>query len=72
MFKKLGIKIKLTKNYCKIKGKGLNGFNYKKPVSLDAGNSGTLGRLILGLLVHFENKVTIKEIRVFRKEIFLE
>ena len=69
--KKLGIKIKLTKNYCKIKGKGLNGFDYKKPVSLDAGNSGTLGRLILGLLVHFENKVTIKGDKSLSKRDFL-
>ena len=28
--KKLGVKIKLSKNYCDIFGKGLNQFNYKK------------------------------------------
>ena len=28
--KKLGIKIKLKKNFCEIKGRGLNGFKYKK------------------------------------------
>ena len=56
--KKLGIKIKLTKNKCIIFGQGLNGFKYKKKITLNAGNSGTLGRLILGFLVH--SKVLIK------------
>ena len=45
--KKLGVKIKLSKNFCQIQGVGLNGFKYKKELVLDAGNSGTLGRLIL-------------------------
>ena len=31
--------------------KGLNGFEYKKNIVLNAGNSGTFARLILGLLV---------------------
>ncbi len=69
--KKLGIKIILTKNYCKIIGNGLNKFNYKKLISLNAGNSGTLGRLILGLLVHSKNKVTIKGDRSLSKRDFL-
>ena len=54
--KKLGVKIKLKNNYCKIIGKGLNGFDYKKPISLNAGNSGTLARLLPGLLVHSKKK----------------
>ena len=58
--KKLGVKIKLTKNFCEIYGVGLNGFKYKKSLSLYAGNSGTLGRLIMGLLVHSKNVVKIK------------
>ena len=37
---------------------GLNSFNYKKRLTLNAGNSGTLGRLLMGLLVH--SKVRIK------------
>ncbi len=49
--KKLGIKISLNKKSCSINGKGLNGFNYKKNIVLNAGNSGTFARLILGLLV---------------------
>ena len=54
--KKLGVKIKISKNLCEIIGLGLNGFKYKDNLILNAGNSGTLGRLILGLLVHSKKK----------------
>ncbi len=57
--KKLGVKIKLNNNTCEIAGKGLNSFNYKKNIRLYAGNSGTLGRLIMGLLIHSKNKIII-------------
>jgi len=57
--KKLGVKIKFSKNKCEIYGMGINGYNYKKNIILDAGNSGTLGRLILGLLVHSKSKIKI-------------
>ena len=57
--KKLGVKIKNKKNYCEIEGLGLNNFINKKKIVLDSGNSGTLGRLILGLLTHNKNKVKI-------------
>jgi len=50
--KKLGIKVKIYKNKCLIYGKGLDGFKYKKNVTIDAKNSGTLGRLILGLIIN--------------------
>ena len=49
--KKLGVQISLNKKNCYIYGKGLNGFDYKKNIVLNAGNSGTFARLILGLLV---------------------
>ncbi len=49
--KKLGVKIILNKKDCSIYGKGLNGFEFKKKIVLNAGNSGTFARLILGLLV---------------------
>ena len=49
--KKLGIDITLKKKRCFIYGRGLNGFRYKKNIVLNAGNSGTFARLILGLLV---------------------
>ena len=58
--KKLGVKIKFNNNFCEIDGLGLNGFKYKKNLVLDAGNSGTLGRLILGLLVHSEKNILLK------------
>ena len=57
--KKLGVKINLHKNKCEIKGVGINGFKYKKNITLNAGNSGTLARLIMGLLVHSKNKIKI-------------
>tara|TARA_B100000674_G_scaffold491372_1_gene509159 strand:+ start:134 stop:1453 length:1320 start_codon:yes stop_codon:yes gene_type:complete len=50
--RKLGIKVSVNKNICKIYGKGLDGFNYKKNLKINAKNSGTLARLILGLLVN--------------------
>tara|TARA_Y100000591_G_scaffold331075_1_gene363871 strand:- start:642 stop:1964 length:1323 start_codon:yes stop_codon:yes gene_type:complete len=57
--KKLGVKVKITKQICEINGVGLNGFVYKKKIILNAGNSGTLGRLILGLLVHSKKKIKL-------------
>ena len=57
--RKLGVKVKLFKNRCEILGVGINGYNYKKNIILNAGNSGTLGRLIMGLLVHAKNKIKI-------------
>ena len=50
--KKLGIKVKKKKNLYKIYGKGINGYQYKKNLTLDAKNSGTLGRLLLGFLIN--------------------
>ena len=57
--RKLGIKVKNLKKKCEIIGLGLNGFKYKKNLILDCGNSGTLGRLILGLLVHSKSKIKV-------------
>ena len=50
--KKLGIKTKFNKNRFKIYGKGIDGYQYKKNLTLNAQNSGTFGRLILGLLIN--------------------
>ena len=44
--RKLGVKVILKKDYCKIYGNGINGFKYKKNLILNAENSGTLGRLL--------------------------
>ena len=57
--KKLGIKIRIYNDKCEINGAGLNGYAYKKNLILNTGNSGTLGRLILGLLIHSQNKIKI-------------
>ena len=59
ILRKLGIKIFLKKNYCEIIGQGINGFNYKKNLTLNAENSGTLGRCILGTLVRSPNKIKL-------------
>ncbi len=50
--KKLGIKVITNKKECIIFGKGIDGYKYKKGLTIDAQNSGTLGRLILGLLIN--------------------
>ena len=57
--KKLGIKVNLTKEKCEIYGNGINGFNFKKNIVLNAGNSGTLGRLILPLLIRSPEKIKL-------------
>ncbi|MDC6482877.1 3-phosphoshikimate 1-carboxyvinyltransferase [Candidatus Pelagibacter sp.] len=50
--RKFGIKVILKGKFCKIYGKGFDGFKFKNNLILDAKNSGTLGRLILGFLVN--------------------
>jgi len=57
--KKLGIKVLVHNDYCEIFGNGINGFKYKKGLTIDAKNSGTLGRLILGLLIKSPKKIKI-------------
>jgi len=57
--KTLGIKVKINKNSCEVYGNGINGFKYKKNLTINARNSGTLGRLILGLLIKSPHKVKL-------------
>ena len=57
--KKLGIKYKKKGNVYEIYGYGLNNFEPKNNTIINAGNSGTLGRLILGLLVKCEKKIKL-------------
>ena len=57
--KKLGVKIKFKNNFCEIIGNGLNGFSFKKNLTLNAGNSGTLARLILALLIKSPFKIKL-------------
>ena len=49
--KKFGAKVIIKKDLCAIHGLGINGYKYKKNISINAGNSGTLGRLISGILI---------------------
>ena len=57
--KKLGINYRKTGNTYIIEGFGLNGFDTQKEITINAGNSGTLARLILGLLVKSKKKVKL-------------
>ena len=57
--KKLGIKIAFKNKYCEIKGNGINSFIYKNNLTINAGNSGTLGRLILALLIKSPKKIKL-------------
>jgi len=57
--KKLGINYKKKKNVYEIHGFGLNGFDPKNNTTINAGNSGTLGRLILSLLIKTEKKIRL-------------
>ncbi len=57
--KQLGIRFKFQKNICKIYGKGIDGYKYKKNLVINAQNSGTLGRLILGLIVNSPEKIKL-------------
>ena len=57
--RKLGIKVNLNNKFCKIFGKGINGFNYKRNLTLNAENSGTLGRLILGFLINTTKSIKL-------------
>ncbi len=57
--KKLGAKVKFNKNYCAIFGNGLDGYKYKKNITINSKNSGTLGRLIMGLLIDTPYKIKI-------------
>ena len=49
--RKLGVRVKINKNICKIHGVGIKGLKYQKNLVINAKNSGTLGRLISGILI---------------------
>ena len=58
--KKLGVKVIKKKNLCQINGVGLNGFSLKNNTIIDAGNSGTLARLIIGMLAKSNKTIVLK------------
>jgi len=57
--KKFGIRVETTKKYCLIYGKGVDGYKLRKNITINAMNSGTLGRLLLGLLVDTKKKIKL-------------
>tara|TARA_B100001093_G_C26831859_1_gene1016520 strand:+ start:1377 stop:2708 length:1332 start_codon:yes stop_codon:yes gene_type:complete len=57
--RKLGIKIKIIGDKCEVFGKGLYGYSIKKKLILNAGNSGTTARLLLGILANSNEKIQI-------------
>ena len=57
--RKLGVKIVFNNNICLVKGNGLGSFKINHKVTIDAGNSGTFARLILGLLIKGTHKVKL-------------
>ena len=68
--KKLGIKIFFKKKICYLYGKGLNGFNYRKNIVINAGNSGTFARLLLGLLIKTPHEIKLVGDRSLSKRDF--
>ncbi len=57
--RKLGVKITFNNNICSITGNGLGSFKINNKVTIDAGNSGTFARLLLGLLIKGTHKVKL-------------
>ncbi len=57
--KVLGVKIKKKNKSYQVNGLGINNFNYKKNLILNAGNSGTLARLILSTLIKSPFKIKL-------------
>ena len=57
--RKLGVKIFFKNKICYLYGNGLSGFNYKKNILINAGNSGTFARLLLGLIIKTPNKIKL-------------
>ena len=68
--RKLGIKVILNSKFCKIYGKGIDGYKYKKNLTLNAENSGTLGRLIMGFLINTTKPIKLVGDRSLSKRDF--
>ena len=68
--KKLGIKVTFKKNECTIYGKGIDGYNFRDDLTINAENSGTLGRLILGFLINSPKKINLVGDRSLSKRDF--
>ncbi len=69
--KKLGVRVVKKKNFCEIYGCGLNGLNFRENTIINAENSGTFARLILGVLARTEKNVILKGDKSLSKRDFL-
>ena len=69
--RKLGVRIKVSQKFCEVTGVGINGYKYTSNLNLNAGNSGTLARLILGLLIHSDKKIKVSGDKSLSKRDFL-
>ena len=69
--KVLGVKSKISKKQISIFGKGIKGYNYKKNLTIDAENSGTLSRLLPGLLINTTYPIKIIGDKSLSKRDFL-
>ena len=59
IIKKFGIKVIQKKGVFIIFGKGIDGYNFRKNTIIDAKNSATLGRLILGLIINSSKTIKL-------------
>ena len=66
--KKLGVKVNLRNQYCKIYGVGIDGYKYKKGLIIDSQNSATLGRLLCGILVKSPFPIKIIGDKVYQRD----
>ena len=57
--RKLGVKIFFKNKICYLYGCGLSGFNFKKNILINAGNSGTFARLLLGVIIKTPHKIKL-------------
>ena len=55
----LGIKYLKRGQIYEIRGYGINGYKIKNKLIINAGNSGTLARLLTGLLVNIDSEIKI-------------
>ena len=69
--RQLGVRIKISQKFCEVTGVGINGYKYKSNLNLNAGNSGTLARLILGLLIHSDKKIKVSGDKSLSKRDFI-
>ena len=58
IFKQFGVVAQLSENCLTISSPGLEHFNYDKTI-LDAGNSGTTARLLMGVLANLPATLTL-------------